>query len=313
MATSSALFARSAIEAVWEVCPSAALLHGIERVAGNDQLSDLDVATDLMNPKTRVQLLSALAMRDLLPVVVWPYDTGAATVMLATTGLQEGVQLDLLQTPSGRGKYGIRTGVALANAVNLEWGRSLSPVDTWLYQLRKRILKNQHTVVAQLLDCPPAIQSELHRRIDELFVPRHAAVVHQVLDGALAGNVRTPLLSELTRLGRRLARPAGLSVHVRGGEENVAELVGRLNRFMPLTAAWPAQSLRGHERLSRMSQERTLRWRAGVFVTWGVRDGRADVSLESGGSIDVLGEAFRQAVTQRAAKHFEKLQGHTIR
>ena len=313
VATSSTAAARAVLDAVREAFPESALLHGLERIEAGS-ISDLDIAVIEADPERLQTLRQSLLLRDLLPVIVWPYDTGAVTLLLATAALADGVQLDLLAAPEGEGKYGIRTKVALACAVETEFGRSLAPLDTWLYLLRKRVLKNQWSAVDELLRHRPAGDEVLIVRINELFVGAHARVVRSALDGSRPRPVHAPLKLETARLLRRGRWPAGLFVRV-DTFESAHALIGRFEQFVPHTALWPAPSTPALKRLGGALRLSVLRWRAAVVVGWGSRPAIADVVLEppQSADVDIICETVRQRASQRAATHITKLRLSTSR
>ncbi|MGH8950712.1 MAG: hypothetical protein ACRDX9_04745, partial [Acidimicrobiia bacterium] len=110
MATTSSDAAFEAVAALEEAEVRFAVLHGEGELARREVDSDIDIVSD--RPVHELVRASARhwAAAGLYPMIVWPYDVGGTgSVFLATQDAQQGVQLDLLHDPSGRGRYGARS------------------------------------------------------------------------------------------------------------------------------------------------------------------------------------------------------------
>ena len=311
MATSSLEAARSALEAVQSAIPSMALLHGNEMLAAGSSISDLDVAIGGLPPDWDAKLIEALAEHGLRSIVTWPYDSGAVTLFLATLALRDGVQLDLLHSPRGQGKYGLLTDVALKTTELGEFGPEISRTDSWLYMLRKRALKGQRDRIVALLSEPPAVQEELLLRADELFAPGHREVVRSVLDSRQPIEHSTSLRSNLSRARFRLRHPAGIWIHIEGVDDRsqAAEVHARLGQFAIRTTLLDRRVSWGA--LRTWNEIVVARWRAGVVLTWGPGGRHADVRLATSTDVDDTCEAIRQIASQRAGRHLNLLQRRT--
>jgi len=288
-----------------------ALLHGAEALLSDAPLSDLDVAVGDLPFEWDHKLVGALESQLLLPVIAWPYDSSAVTVFLATEAFGDGVQLDLLYSPGGKGKYGFRTDVALRDAQLGQFGPMLSAVDSWLYQLRKRCLKGQYDRVTLLLGKTPASADTLAARADELFISPHSEVVRSALVGHRPVEPRSPLLERAARAGFRLRHPAGLWVHVGGSDAaaQATELHARLRRFV--VRAELVNPHAGGFSISAWSRACVTRWRAGAVVSWGAGGRSADVNVSSSAGIGESCEIIRVAASQRCARHLALLRSHT--
>jgi hypothetical protein len=311
MATTDRAMASRALEVLRSVVPSSALLHGAGRLVGVEPLSDLDVAVDGLSKDWHRHLVSALAEAGLSPLIVWPYDSGAVSIFLVTAGLADGVQLDLLCTPQGQGRYGFRSTVALSEVIKSNPIDNLSPVDTWLYEVQKRWMKGQEGGLHGLLNNPPAPSEKLLRRVKFLFSDKHASLVSGLLVGTDPVVPGRPWIRDVPRIARRLTRPAGIWVHSRSQDSACAvELEDRLARVLPLTTvlAWPSQDAVGRVRGARLIARH--RWRAGVAVTYGPRKSAADCEVQSTDP-QAAAERLRLFSAERALNHLAQLRWST--
>jgi hypothetical protein len=309
VATSSVEAARLALAAVREVFPTVALIHGEDLLQTGASMTDLDLAVGQLPTDWDDELRQSLARQDLLPVITWRYDSAAVSLFVASHGLQDGVQLDLLHSPHGKGKYGFLTDVALSHAVDGATVPSLAPIDSWLYQLRKRSLKGQLDRVAALLREAPTGTGELLARSEVLFAPGHRDVVREVLGGRQPTEPATPMLAELHRVVFRLRHPAGLWIHVASGEDQAIELHRLLGRFVKRATLVQIEGRTASPRDLR--QILSVRWRAGAIVTWGPGGMHSDIRIESSDGIDTVCEVVRHAACVRAGRHLELLRRQT--
>lgn len=139
MATTSAWVAATAMDALQASGASFAVLHNEWALAAGRVGSDIDMVVD----RSALRCAREISWDPLLPVMVWPYDTGAASMFLMTSDGSEGVQLDLTHDRKGRNTYGIRAGELLDGArKGVRW-QVVDPLETEQYLLRKRAWKAQ--------------------------------------------------------------------------------------------------------------------------------------------------------------------------
>ena len=311
VATTDRAIAHRTLEVLHSVLPRSALLHGAERFSENRPMSDLDVAVDGLSRNWHGELVAGLAEAGQMPLVVWPYDSGAVTLFLATDGLAEGVQLDLLFSPSGEGRYGFRSTTALRDTSPRTPIDSLSPVDSWLYQVQKRWMKGQRAQLDDLISSPPADREVLLRRTCVLFAGKHVTLIRALIEGHEPVGPGRHLFNDLPRITRRLITPAGLWVHSQSPDGVCAkEIHRRLSRFLLRTSllAWPSRNPLG--RIVDTQRIARLRWRAGVAVTFGPRTSPADIDIASADLLEAA-EQLRASAAKRALDHLARLQWST--
>jgi hypothetical protein len=211
-----------------------AVLHGAERIRAGTVVSDLDIVVSDDPGALVAGLVDDLGDVGLTPVMDWNYDLGGTrTVFLAADGGQDGIQLDLLADPDGRGRYGVRSNLLLAGR-HFDGGVPVVAArDEAVYLLSKRLMKGDRTRVAELA-AAAAGDPELPSRVPQLLVPSVATAVQAVLDGRRPKPPVRPVrrLATGVRLARRLTRPVGFWFHI--PDRRVAEAVrDRVARFIP--------------------------------------------------------------------------------
>ena len=303
MATTSVEMARASLRALDNSGIEWAILHGAHKLQG-DSISDIDLVVRGICADWVSRFCLAMAFEGLGPIVVHPYDVGAMTIFLSSSGLKDGVQLDLMEDPDGRGRMGLKSGVALEASTDTDGLFVLNEVDSWLYSLRKRHLKGQYGRVGELIEVKPADQAPLVERARELFSERHAELVAALILGERPTRLVTAVGRQGLRYVQRLRMPAGLWVFLEHGDEDKAAEVGRrLGRFLlrSKVAQWPpAEWLDWPSSVALVTGSR---WRAGVVVTTGTKCTLADVVVDGREPIDEICEAVRVAAIQRAATH----------
>lgn len=274
-------------------------------------MSDLDVAIDGLSRNWHGELVGGLAEAGLVPLVVWPYDSGAVSLFLASDGLADGVQLDLLFSPSGEGRYGFRSTAALGETCPGSPIDTLSPIDSWLYQVQKRWMKGQSAQLDVLIASPPAGREVLLRRTRILFAEKHITLVCALIEGDEPVGPGRHLINDVPRIARRLFTPAGLWAHSLSPDGACAEEIHRrLSRFLLRTSvlAWPPRNplglIVGRQRIAR------LRWRAGAAVTFGSHATAADINIASADLLEAA-DQLRASAAKRALDHLARLQWST--
>lgn len=236
MATTSSRLAVAALDAMRSAGVTFALLHGAERFS-EERLSDVDVVTD----RDATSVISASAAdwweRGLRPVVSWPYDLGGTSVFLSTRDASDGVQLDLMFDPGGRGTYGLRSPALLATAAVEDGLQQVSPEATLLYQWRKRTAKGQHERLRELREGRNTIDRDGLLVLSEALTGS-AEIAREILGELPPGSVRQPLHPgrELSRLFGRARRPIGFWAHA-SSREIAVTVSSRFGRFLVSTSS----------------------------------------------------------------------------
>ena len=200
----------------------------------------------------------------LRPILFWPYDVdGTASIFLSTGDARDGIQIDVLHDPFGRGRYGFRSKAMLDHVIPGEMFPRLDPETTRTYLARKRMVKGQAERFRQLTDHSGGLPLA-----DEILSPRAAAAVKSAVGAA---NVRARRFVKLQpgRWGRRLRRPIGAWVHVGGGPASTSTALGvarRLERFIPHVRVGPLPPV-WRRPLWWAWHVAPIRWRPGVFVS----------------------------------------------
>jgi hypothetical protein len=201
-----------------------AVLHDEERLALGNVSSDVDLAVDRPGRDVIREALGALHDVGLHPVVLWPYGVDALTVFLATGTASDAVQLDMTYDPDGRGKYGIRTDVALDVSVPGKRFPRLPPDHELLYLVSKRKVKRDPQRLAPLIDRARHRKDTLIQTAQAFLGRRTAAdVIASILDAPAARERRAYVgyeASEMLRKLVRMAYPAGFWVEVIGDGSN---------------------------------------------------------------------------------------------
>lgn len=269
MATTSPQIAAACLDALEAADIGFAVLHGEDRVAGGLVESDLDLVVDAHPISVLRRASRQLAKVDLHPIVCWTYDIGGtSTLFLVTSQLTEGVQLDLLHDPAGRGRYGVKSDEALARAVaGVSWP-SLDPIGGLVYQARKRQVKAQmdrFEVASERLRSAGGGASV----IDSLLSPSAARQLRRALAGKRVGKSHARLRN-LGRVWSRLRTPAGAWIECQGPATTAlsSDMSRKLGRVLPHVAlvSRPGKGAIGEVRWW-LREIAPVRWRAGIALS----------------------------------------------
>jgi hypothetical protein len=298
--TTSALTASVALDGLRAAGIDFAILHKESDLSEGRTPTDVDLVVD------RPSALAVLGARrhweqdGLFPIVLWPYDLGTLTVFLVNETADEGVQLDLMFDPEGRGRYAVRTPELLARSRPGRTWPTLAPDDELLYRLRKRLCKKQFAAVSEIVAEVQSRGRPAEARCEELFTPAAARGLRRVIAGSAQGrSVRVGrAMSSSVRIGRRLRNPIGMWVHVEGDDaRRCAEaLAQRFDRVLLTALAAPTRT--GISESAFWARHiAPVRWRAGLALTWGDRPRllRPDISVVYDGSTS---DAARSLVLQ---------------
>jgi len=295
MATTSPDAAFEAVVAIEEAEVRFAVLHGEGELAGRQVDSDIDLVAD--RPVHELVRASALhwANAGLYPVIVWPYDVGGTgSVFLTTEDARQGVQLDVLHDPPGRGRYGARSDRLLDAPIAGSRFATVAPGEQMAYLLTKRLGKGDTAGARTLVESatPTDIAFDVLR-------PDIADLVRSFVENGTSprGWDRRPVPGHFIA---RLGRPAGGWVELRGeGSKDVAtELISRFARFLPHTRCIGSPHIG-----TWATSVAPIRWRAGLVVSHGKRIGitpRPDISIDDSASVS---EAAAITVSSLAARY----------
>ena len=300
MATTDAKLAAAVLDSLAESDLEFALLHNEGAIAAGTVPSDLDVVVGVP-PVAVIQRAAALLEAEgLLPIMLWDYDVGdTATVFLATRDASQGVQLDLMYDPRGRGKYGAKTRPMLASSVPGKRWPHVGPLHRTAYLIRKRSVKQDDAGLRRhITDAGRFSSPEFTHAVRETFSRRVATSVLGIVEhGVASSHVPYPAAygaRNLVRRLRRVVRPTGFWVDISGGSaSDVAEgVASRFLRFLPTALATERPAGRIAQSRWVLSQVLPVRWRASVVVSAGTGRPGGDLQLEASG----VDEACRRIV-----------------
>jgi len=296
LATTNARLAAAVLDSLEGSGLEFAVLHGEEAIAAGDVTSDLDVVVAIHPIAAVAQAAAQLESAGLFPVIVWDYDVGGtATVLLATRDASEGVQLDLMYDPSGRGKYGARTGPMLASRVSGVRWPTVGDEHRIAYLIRKRHVKGDEGRLNVLLsEARQIFQPQFMTLVRETFSRRVADSIQDLVDGRGSAR-RVPYpggyrFRNAWRRAKRILHPTGFWVEIadESAAEAVVEVAERFKRFLPAVAV----GVRPSGLLARigwiLSIVAPVRWRAGVYLSGGFGWPRGDLRLAALGDLDIL-------------------------
>ena len=261
-----------------------------EAELGKDSLgSDLDLTVDVPADEVVRRTAGALKEVGLIPVIRWPYDIGGAvTFFLSSETGDEGMQVDLLHDPRGRGRYGVRTDELLKRAVMGKRYPVPHPLDEHLYLVHKRWCKGQTSALGVELEKlrDEADIDDAHDRVLDLFALQAAGSLQLLLDG------RSPKPSgamsrfrQLPRQLRRVVSPIGYWVEIVGpkseGQKLTEDLRSRFEGWViHLNTGERPSGLAGYRWWAR--QVMPIRLRPGVFLSYRESKSRpiADLTID---------------------------------
>lgn len=217
------------------------LLHNADDLLTDDLVSDIDTAVARDPWAVVLDLLKYFSGTDLHLVMLWEYDYGALTSFWCTDSGIDGVQLDLLCDPTGRGRYGLRTEAALklSSTADPSWPPRIPPDASLVYQLSKRIVKGDKMRADQVsrllagIGTPDALIGRLlaRRRADDCRTYNRSGRLPR----------RPATMRWRRRVARhgleRLVRPAGHALRVSASSKlEAAELMAPFGRFLARTS-----------------------------------------------------------------------------
>jgi hypothetical protein len=296
LATTSAALAAAVLDSLEKCGLEFAVLHGEESIAAGNVFSDLDVVVGTHPAAALSQASIVLGDAGVYPILIWDYDVGGTTtVFLATADASEGVQLDLMYDPLGRGKYGAKTGPMLASRVSGERWPTVGTQCRTAYLIRKRHVKGDFGRLERLLsDARQFANADFNSIVRETF---SSPVADSIL-GLVAGNgrfgsvpfARSYKLRNALRLVRRVLRPTGFWVEIGGesGSELIGRVLVRFKRFLPVVETGRRPRGVGAQVRWVASDVVPVRWRPGLFVSQRFGLPRGDLRIPTFDDVDRL-------------------------
>jgi hypothetical protein len=191
------------------------VLHNGSDIAKGEPISDVDTIVRCEPWHAIRKLIDREASHGLSLVMTWEYDFGALTSFWMSADGSDGVQLDLLRDPHGRGRYGFLTERAFRYANRSEWPPRLAQSAMLEYLLSKRIAKGDIGRASRIADDLKALGPPTSF---ELLNSRCRRICAKAISGQLpkAGYRHyAKWRSRASLLGlRRLTRPTGIVVSV---------------------------------------------------------------------------------------------------
>jgi hypothetical protein len=262
-----------------------AVLHDEARVAAGSTMSDVDLVT----ARAPLEILSViddcLSGSDIHPIVSWQYDVDSSSLFFTDGTASEGAQLDLVYGDTGLGNYGVHSAAILDKSEPGDRWMKASELHELLYSIRKRHLKRQRDELDELLAIADKVPlGELTKGCQEIFSRGTAGAMIAMMAGRSRGVGVAEWFRRgwhnAGRLAKRIRHPAGFWVALQG--EDSARLArrisGRFERLLPASGHGAcAGSIRNSVRC--LKDLAAVRWRAGVFVTYGRTPPLADPDL----------------------------------
>lgn len=300
MATTDGRLALAAARAVLDSNVTAAVLHGGEKLLAERVTSDVDLVADRPLADVVQAVRETWKVSGLYPVVVWPYDVGGTgTVFLANQDASQGVQIDVLHDPLGRGQYGARS-VALLGQSELRAGLSQVPDEVAApYLLSKRLRKGEFDVARSIVADQRGPELEMQAR--RVLSPKASSQVLSFIESGTWRRRSSP--PKLGHTVHRLRHPVGAWIAVGGPESGagVDLLAARFGRFLPhsviirSSAGW-------WERLRSLYG---TRWRPGLVFQASARGFpgiRPDLCLEEWSGVDQAARSIVSGLSHRLAR-----------
>ncbi|MFP3882613.1 MAG: hypothetical protein ACLFWH_09875 [Actinomycetota bacterium] len=267
MATTNSSLAVAALDAMKSAGITFALLHGAERLS-EERFSDVDLVTDRDPDSVIVASRAEWRGRGLRPVVSSRYDLGGTAVWLTTRDASDGVQLDLMFDPEGRGAYGLRSHELLETAAHDDPFKNVSTEASLIYLWRKRSIKGQEERLPELRASSVTDDREGFLDLSDALTgsPRTA---REILGELSPGSPRRPFhpARELGRLVGRIRRPAGFWAHAFSREVAI-DLSSRFGRFLVSTNSTET-SPASLEPIWWLREVLPYRLRPAMVTTWG--------------------------------------------
>lgn len=293
--------ARQVIDAIVDEGLMFSILHRSADLQRGQVQSDVDLVIAEPAPTFVQKLGPRLKQLGLSPILEWTYDVGGtASVFLASENAEDGIQLDLLHDPLGVGRYGFRTNALLGEVQTVDGWPALGHGAEMVYLLRKRLVKRNEERASEHREALSRQgRLEIEELLKRLLAPAAARSVLRYIARDRATGVRAllPSVGELRRILSRMIHPNGAWIHVEGPfQPEVSEIIARLGRFVPYTARGLARGPIWYFR-----EVATVRWRAGIFITWGTlgRGLKPDIFLTPSGNVNDLARSVVSSLAHR--------------
>lgn len=216
-----------------------AVLHNADALVAGSQTSDIDLVVAGDPWEVIARLVDERSSHGLVLAMLWEYDRCSLTSFWISGSCDDGIQLDLLADPRGRGRYGLLTVAALADKVGGREGRpQLSATAEAAYTLSKRIVKRDHQrALAALVALETVEGANAEPALRRLLSPRmrrRAVRVHQTRKVGHRGAWWDRWRPRLSLFGLlRLATATGAIVSIPGDRAQVQRIADRISLVLP--------------------------------------------------------------------------------
>lgn len=278
-----------------------AVLHDEAGVAASSTVSDVDLVTTMAPVEILLAMDRCLRNNGIHPIVSWQYDVDSSSLFFTDGVAAEGAQLDLVHGNTGLGNYGLQAAPILDKSERGDRWMRASDLHELLYSIRKGQRKGRRLddLLAIASKVPPG---EIAKGCQEVFSREAAAAVLAVIRsrrsrGLGFGESYRRAWHNATRLARRTRHPTGFWIALQGENSGTmaSEISQRFNRLLPKSGHG---AIDGNIRSSvvLLGRMASVRWRAGVFVSYGLIPPlpKPDLTLQTDGTH--LEEAMRTIV-----------------
>lgn len=267
MATTSSPLAASALDAMRSAGVTFALLHGADQLS-EERFSDLDVVIDRDPVWVITASKASWDEAGLRPVVSSHYDLGGTAVWLTTQDASEGVQLDFMFDPLGRGAYGLRSRELLETEADEGAFPQVSTEATLIYLWRKRGIKGQEERLTELREAGVTVDRDRLLDLSDALTGS-ARTAREILGELPPSSARRPFhpVRELGRLVSRVRHPIGFWAHA-SSREVAVDLSSRFGRFL-VSASCTATPPISAQPMWWLREVLPFRLRPSLVTSWG--------------------------------------------
>lgn len=221
------------------------------------------------------RLQESLVHRGLSPILLSQYDAGETSFLFcANEDGSEGVQLDMLYDPKGRGVLRLPS-APLLDGVCKRGPLVVSSVTEeveLVYLWRKALFKRQAARLQTLRQRAARLNADLVVRTSQRLTGATKDGDWLLSDRPVNYKVRSSvnLIAQFPRLIERVLSPSGFWVHIPGeNRELAADLMMRFERILLETHGFELSASTSHAAVQYARGALLMRRRAALVVTWG--------------------------------------------
>ena len=276
MANTSLEVTKVALEALAESGIKWALLHGsADLVPTKFHNSDLDIVVDRPPRLLLPALRKSLNRRGLSPILLSRYDAGETSFLFcANKDGSEGVQLDLLYDPDGRGVLRLPS-TALLEEVEKRGPLGVASVAEeveLIYLRRKAFRKRQPERLEMLRQLTAQQDAKALLRTSHRLTGTDGDARWLLSDRPMSFSGRSfvNLVVQLPRIVGRVRTPSGFWLHIPGDNSQIAlGLQAKFERFLLRSHSFELSSSINRALVQYTRGVFLTRRRAALVVTWG--------------------------------------------